>query len=85
MNLRNLYIRSDLSNNENPYDNRSDQKTQSKDLKNFKGVDIKHNSYSRYLGKKVANSLTSDKNSASTPKYGNKTRKMPLINCTTKC
>tara|TARA_E500000178_G_C16564685_1_gene548915 strand:- start:74 stop:610 length:537 start_codon:yes stop_codon:yes gene_type:complete len=58
MNLRNLYIRSDLSNNENPHDNRSDQKTPSIDLKKFKGVDIKHNSYSRYLGKKVANSLT---------------------------
>ena len=84
MNLRSLYISSDLRNNK-PDDNRSDQKTPSIDLKKFKGVDIKHNSYSRYLGKKVANSLTSDNSPASEPKYGNKTQKYGLINCKINC
>jgi len=45
------------------------------------GVDIKHGSYARYLARKKAGNIRtqSDYSAASTPKYGNKTKKYGMI------
>ena len=52
-----------------------------------KGVDIKHNSYARYLGKKKSQYLKTQPVQTPAPKplWGNKTRNFGLINCTKTC
>lgn len=45
-----------------------------------KGVDVKHDSYARYLNRKKASNLkTQTKNSATTPLFGNKTKMTGLL------
>jgi len=46
------------------------------------GIDIKHNSYDRYLARKKSGFLKTDKNDAIIPTYGNfiKSRKFGLVN-----
>ena len=45
-----------------------------------KGVDVKHDSYARYLNRKKAGIVTTQtKNIATVPLYGNKTKKIGLI------
>ena len=43
------------------------------------GVDIKHNSYARYLAKKTANTYRSQAVTTNTPVYGNKIRKWSFL------
>ena len=52
-----------------------------------KGIDKKHNSYDRYLNRKKANYLKSDRQPQQNikPLFGNKTRKFGLINSKTSC
>tara|TARA_Y100000389_G_scaffold191445_2_gene217646 strand:+ start:856 stop:1506 length:651 start_codon:yes stop_codon:yes gene_type:complete len=88
-NLSSLIINSDFSKNQLRWDNRSDRlnihgkKNQvNSSIKANYGVDIKHNSYYRYLGKKTGNYLIGEnKDTNVTPKYGNKTYKFGLIKC----
>ena len=46
-----------------------------------RGVDVKHDSYARYLARKKASNIRtqSDKPAASTPRYGNKTKMYGMI------
>lgn len=50
------------------------------------GIDIKHNSYDRYLARKKSNYLKTDKNDETITKYGNyiKTKKFGIVN-SSKC
>ena len=88
----NINSNSDISYNKF-WDNRSDRYEKhgkpnqiKSSIKSNHGVDIKHNSYDRYLGKKKAHNLKSEKiNNSIEPKLGNKTRKFGLINCTKSC
>jgi hypothetical protein len=51
-----------------------------------KGVDVKHDSYARYLNKKKATNLkTQTTNTASVPLYGNKTNMTGLVAGSTTC
>ena len=51
-----------------------------------KGVDVKHNSYDRYLARKKSQYLKSETYSSSVkPLFGNKTMKFGLINCVSNC
>ena len=45
-----------------------------------KGVDVKHNSYDRYLARKKAPNLKTQSNQVATPVMGNKTRHWGLVN-----
>ena len=88
-NLSSLSINNDFNKTKARWDNRSDrnqkhgQEFQSNSsIRPNHGVDIKHNSYHRYLGKKTGNYLLQgNKNPNLTPKYGNKTYKFGLIQC----
>lgn len=72
--------------NTRAWHNASDR-TQKKEGANY-GVDIKHNSYDRYLAKKKSTTLKTQ-NNQSIPLQGNKTKYYSLItqnnNCTTNC
>ena len=52
-----------------------------------KGVDVKHNSYARYLGRKKAINIRTQSNAtaATVPIYGNKTQSYGLINQSQDC
>lgn len=54
-----------------------------------RGVDIKHNSYARYLGRKKAGNLktqaTTATSTSTSPKYGNKTNMNGLVMGSDKC
>ena len=52
-----------------------------------KGVDIKHNSYDRYLAKKKGNYLRTqtESNAAPLPKFGNKTRNFSILTHANNC
>tara|TARA_B110001450_G_scaffold153527_2_gene143267 strand:- start:12358 stop:12897 length:540 start_codon:yes stop_codon:yes gene_type:complete len=81
MNLASLYINSNNLHNKNTaWNNSSDRKAQHK-----KGVDIKHNSYDRYLGRLKSQHLKTQNENTNTPVMGNKTRKFGLINCAKTC
>lgn len=90
MNLSSLYISSNNISNNNRWHNASDRK-QAHGLKNSVntsikpnyGIDIKHNSYSRYLGRIKSQHLKSENinTPSSKPLYGNKTFKLGLIAC----
>jgi hypothetical protein len=75
--------------NTKAWHNASDR-TQNKTGSNY-GVDIKHNSYDRYLAKKKSTTLKTQNNQTShpIPLQGNKTKYYSLItqnnNCTTNC
>ena len=49
------------------------------------GVDVKHNSYARYLGRKKAGNLKTQKPTTLTPLYGNKTEMNGLITRSENC
>ena len=92
MNIGAISISSDL-NGEKPWNDRSDrirehgnkiQQNSSINVNN--GIDLKHNSYNRYLGKKKGENLkTENENTNIEPKFGNKTRKFGLLNCNKSC
>ena len=44
-----------------------------------KGIDIKHNSYDRYLARKKSQYFRTENNSTDPPKYGNKTFKLGIV------
>ena len=51
-----------------------------------KGVDVKHDSYARYLNRKKAGVITTQtKNIATVPLYGNKTKKIGLLTISVNC
>ena len=86
MNLASLNINSNnLQNNNKPWHNASDRKEAHGSSAN-KGIDIKHNSYARYLGKKKSQYLKTEPEKPRPPNtrwpsyWGNKTRKFGLIN-----
>lgn len=91
MNLASLTINSDL-NNDKPWNNRSDRlnphgnKNQNNSsIKPDKGIDVKFNGYTRYLGKKKSNYLKTQLIGAEEPKFGNKTKKLGLLSCPVYC
>ena len=95
MNLGSLNINSDdLANGDTPWHNSSDRRAAHgapeysvTSLKANKGVDIKHNSYDRYLGRKKSQHLKTQTlaSAATNPQYGNKVRTFGLINCVRSC
>ena len=69
-----------------PWNNQSDRKQQhgknkqiNSSIKANYGVDIKHNSYDRYLARKKSGHLKANINAANVPLFGNKTKKFSLI------
>ena len=88
-NLSSLSINNEFDKTNARWDNRSDRKQKhgqesqsNSSIKANHGVDIKHNSYHRYLGKKTGNYLLQENKSSNLkPKYGNKTYKFGLIQC----
>lgn len=88
MNLASLNVSKEITNNDNVWNNSSDRVYDYKNSKkDNKGVDLKHNSYDRYLNKKKSNYLKTEKelNSNIKPLYGNKTRAYSIINCEKNC
>ena len=88
MNLASLSVSKEITNNNNVWNNSSDRVYDYKNSKkDNKGVDLKHNSYDRYLNKKKANYLKTEKESNSNikPLYGNKTIAYSIINCEKNC
>ena len=88
MNLASLNVSKEITINNKVWNNSSDRVYDyKKSKKSNKGVDIKHNSYDRYLNKKKANYLKTEKESNSNikPLYGNKTIAYSIINCEKNC
>lgn len=88
MNLASLNVSKEITNNNNVWNNSSDRVYDYKNSKkDNKGVDLKHNSYDRYLNKKKSNYLKTEKelNSNIKPLYGNKTTAYSIINCEKNC
>jgi hypothetical protein len=88
MNLASLNVSKEITINNKVWNNSSDRVYDYKNSKkDNKGVDIKYNSYDRYLNKKKANYLKTEKESNSNikPLYGNKTRAYSIINCEKNC
>tara|TARA_B110001450_G_scaffold73943_4_gene70368 strand:- start:4497 stop:5153 length:657 start_codon:yes stop_codon:yes gene_type:complete len=81
MNLSSLHVNSnDISGSDvarGKY-NASDRLTPHGKGKNI-GVDIKHNSYDRYLARKKSQYLKTEQSNKFVPKYGNKTMKFGLV------
>ena len=53
-----------------------------------RGIDIKHNSYDRYLARKKSQYIKTENENDLVPKYGNKTFKLGIVrsnNCTKNC
>ena len=88
MNLASLNVSKEITINNKIWNNSSDRVYDYKNSKkDNKGVDLKHNSYDRYLNKKKANYLKTEKESNSNikPLYGNKTIAYSIINCEKNC
>jgi hypothetical protein len=88
MNLASLNVSKEITNNDKVWNSSSDRVYDYKNSKkDNRGVDIKHNSYDRYLNKKKANYLKTEKESNSNikPLYGNKTTAYSIINCEKNC
>lgn len=88
MNLASLNVSKEITINNKVWNNSSDRVYDYKNSKkDNKGVDIKYNSYDRYLNKKKANYLKTEKelNSNIKPLYGNKTTAYSIINCEKNC
>ena len=94
--LGSLYTNSDnLYENNRSWNNQSDRKNKHGNVKNSKnsshkinsGIDIKHNSYDRYLAKKKSQNIKTHPitSEASKALYGNKTRNYGIINCIKNC
>jgi len=99
-NLSSLYINSDNITTNKPWNNASDrlvahgpnENTAGSSIKKNYGVDIKHNSYDRYLGRKKSQNLKSDTQGTTPTPYtswptywGNKTYKFSIVNCRKTC
>ena len=99
-NLASLHINSDNIGSNKPWNNSSDRvlahgkKLNSKlsSIKENYGVDIKHNSYDRYLGRKKSQYLKEEpkvvsiNNNTNWPKlWGNKSYKLSIVNCKKTC
>lgn len=89
-NYKTVAASKELANNNNakPWHNASDRYQNNKKIN--KGVDIKHNSYDRYLARKKSQYLkTEPKNESLIAKYGNKTQKFSILtnnnNCIKNC
>jgi len=86
MNLASLHVNSNDISGSNiargKY-NASDRLTPNGKGKNI-GVDIKHNSYDRYLARKKSQYLKTEQTNSFVAKYGNKTMKFSLVN-SSKC
>ena len=101
-NLGSLYTNSNNITTNKPWNNGSDrlvahgknENIANSSIKRNYGVDIKHNCYDRYLGRKKSQNLKSDKE-GSTPiamtsnnpptYFGNKTYKFSIVNCSKTC
>ncbi len=89
-NLSSLNVSKDIHNDSGGlglWNNSSDRIYDYKNSNNKnKGVDVKHNSYDRYLARKKSQYLKSETYSSSVkPLFGNKTMKFGLINCVSNC
>jgi hypothetical protein len=99
-NLASLHINSNNLGINKPWNNASDRlqahgpnlNSASSSIKQNYGVDIKHNSYNRYLGRKKSQNLKSDKQRTNPDSYnswptywGNKTYKFGIVNCQKTC
>lgn len=100
-NLAALHINSNnLGGTKKPWNNASDRvekhgpklNSASSSIKQNNGVDIKHNSYDRYLGRKKSQHLKSDKEKTTPDSYtswptywGNKDYKFSIVNCKLSC
>lgn len=95
MNKASLSINSNnLNNNDKSWNNMSDRiekhgnsKQENSSIKANSGVDIKHNSYARYLGKLKSQNLKTEPISTNLiiPLRGNKVRKFGISNCVRSC
>lgn len=87
-NLASLYVNEISGTLYKPWNNASDRLVQHGVGRN-KGIDIKHNSYDRYLARKKSQYIkTEEINNNLKPKYGNKTFKLGIITsnkCTKNC
>lgn len=77
-NLASLYVNEISGTLYKPWNNASDRLVQHGLGKN-KGIDIKHNSYDRYLARKKSQYFRTENNSSDPPKYGNKTFKLGIV------
>jgi len=95
-NLAALYVNEVSNNDYKPWNNASDRsnprgikfKTEKSSLLPNYGIDIKHNSYDRYLARKKSQYFRTENNSSDPPKYGNKTFKLGIVrsnSCTKNC
>ena len=87
-NLASLYV-NEISGNYKPWNNASDRIVQHGVGRN-KGIDIKHNSYDRYLARKKSQYIRTENDNNLKPKYGNKTFKLGIVrsnntNCNKTC
>ena len=95
MNKASLSINSNnLHNNDKSWNNMSDRKSkhgkskqENSSIKANSGVDIKHNSYARHLGKLKSQNLKTEPVSSNLvmPLRGNKVRKFGISNCVRSC
>jgi len=94
MNKSSLNINSDnLHSNNRNWHNMSDRKIKHGKINQIKssikansGVDLKHNSYARHLGKlKSQNLKTEQSSNYIIPLFGNKTKKFGIANCISNC
>jgi hypothetical protein len=90
--ISSLSVAQDINNsNSKAWHNASDRSQSSKKIGSNYGVDIKHNSYDRYLAKKKSTTLKSQNSQTSqiTPLQGNKTKYYSLTsqnnNCNSNC
>ena len=85
-NLAALYV-NEISGNYKPWNNASDR-LQPHGVGRNKGIDIKHNSYDRYLARKKSQYVRTENDNNLKPKYGNKTFKLGIVrsnSCTKNC
>tara|TARA_B100000287_G_scaffold412379_1_gene442764 strand:+ start:564 stop:1211 length:648 start_codon:yes stop_codon:yes gene_type:complete len=87
-NLAALYV-NEISGNYKPWNNASDR-LQPHGVGRNKGIDIKHNSYDRYLARKKSQYVRTENDNNLKPKYGNKTFKLGIVrsnntNCNKNC
>ena len=94
MNLATFHVTSGLDDNVKPWHNASDRIKKHGTVtagsksshKPNKGVDIKHNSYDRYLARRKSQHLKQDsQKSTATPNYANKTMKFGIAQCKQSC
>tara|TARA_B100000035_G_scaffold315420_1_gene335991 strand:- start:5037 stop:5642 length:606 start_codon:yes stop_codon:yes gene_type:complete len=86
-NLASLYVNEISGTLYKPWNNASDRLVQH-GLGRNKGLDIKYNSYDRYLARKKSQYFRTENNSSDPPKYGNKTFKLGIVtsnSCTKNC